>query len=464
MITEESWKEFCSIVHKAVRTLGKKDVTHAEAFFTSTETTEVAIRNSEILTQNQVDDSGVGFRFVVPGNKVGFACTNELSEKGVMEAAEKSFAVAKVSSAIPDFALPEASQLTKMNRWYDSEIDNITVDFAVGTAKRAIDSAENLDKRVRVKGGHVLFMSGWRGITNTLGVDFDEKETKAAIELWGTGEQGADVTGSCGDLMLSRKADLKPEEVGQNVAKKVTEMFSPKPLKSFQGTVIFGSETVSYQICDVLTDALKGGNVITGRSPWGKIGEEVGSETLTVTDNAVLKDGFASRSFDDEGCRSQDTELIRKGELRGLIHNATSAKALGTKNTGNASRFAGERDMVRMIIGNGYRTKPEIYPSNLLIQPGSKTKEQLVSEVTKGVLVESMAGFAQEGSGMISAQLSRAFYIQNGEVQHPIRGGIVSGSGFEWLRQVSCVSKDSKQFPNSVVPSLVVENVRVIGA
>jgi predicted Zn-dependent protease len=100
----------------------------------------------------------------------------------------------------------------------------------------------------------------------------------------------------------------------------------------------------------------------------------------------------------------------------------------------------------------------------LLIQPGSKTKEQLVSEVTKGVLVESMAGFAQEGSGMISAQLSRAFYIQNGEVQHPIRGGIVSGSGFEWLRQVSCVSKDSKQFPNSVVPSLVVENVRVIGA
>lgn len=406
----------------------------------------------------------MGFRSVVSDNKVGFACTNELSEKGIMEAAEKAFAVAKVSSAIPNFCLPEANRPARMKNWYDPEIANITVEDAVGTAKRALDSAENLDKRVRVKGGRVLFVSGLRGITNTLGVDVEEKETKAAIELWGVGEQGAEVTGSCADLMLSRRADLKPEEVGENVAKMVTELFSPKPLKSFQGTVIFGPEAVSYQICDVLTDALKGGNVIAGRSAWSRErGKMVGSKTLTVADNALLKDGFASRSFDDEGCLSQNTELIRKGELRSYIHNATSANALGTENTGNASRFAGGTNTVHMIIGNGYRTKPEIYPSNLLIQPGNKTKEQLVSEVTTGVLVESMAGFAQEGSGIISAQLSRAFYIQNGEIQYPIKGGMVSGSGFEWLRQVSGVSRDTKGFPNSVAPSIVAENVKVIG-
>jgi PmbA protein len=120
--------------------------------------------------------------------------------------------------------------------------------------------------------------------------------------------------------------------------------------------------------------------------------------------------------------------------------------------------------MVRMIVGNGYRKKHEIYPSNLVIKPGSASKEQLLSEIEKGVLVEYMAGFAQEGSGIISAQLSQAFLVQNGEIKYPIRGCMVSGVAFDWLKQVSCVGNDAKQFLNSVVPSLWIEEVKLVGS
>ncbi len=75
-----------------------------------------------------------------------------------------------------------------------------------------------------------------------------------------------------------------------------------------------------------------------------------------------------------------------------------------------------------------------------------------------------MAGFAQAGSGMISAKLSRAFFIQSGEIQYPIKGGMVSGAAFDWFKQISGVGKDSKQFPNAVVPSLRVEEVKVVGS
>jgi PmbA protein len=156
--------------------------------------------------------------------------------------------------------------------------------------------------------------------------------------------------------------------------------------------------------------------------------------------------------------------LIKNGKLESFLHHATSANALGTKNTGNASRFPGGLDTVRMIVGNGYRAKPEAYPSNLVIQYGRKSKDELLSEVKKGVLVESMAGSAQEGSGVISARLSRAFYVKDGEVQYPIKGGMVSGVAFDWLKQISGIGNDSKQFQNSVVPSLRIENVKIIGA
>lgn len=465
MTTDKNWDSLSNLIHKTIKKLERKNVTGAEAFFTSTQTTEVTIRNSEILTQNKIDESGVGFRVIVPKNKVGFACTNTLNEKAILGAGEKALAIARVSSETPNFTLPKATKTPKVNGLFDSRIAKVTMEKAVDIAKRAIDAAENFDKRVTAKDGRILFSSGYRGIVNTLGVDFEEPETNAVVYLGGIGEQNSEVTCSCYDFQFSRTEDLEPEIIGENVGKMATEMFKPQPLKSFQGTVIFGPEAVSYQLVDVLVDALKGENVSSGRSAWTqKLGQTVASRNLTITDNATLEKGFSSRSFDDEGCSSQNTMLVRKGKLESFLHNATSANALKTKNTANASRSPGGFDMVRMIVGSGYRAKPEIHPSNLVIQPGNKTKEELVSEITKGVLIESMAGFAQKGSGIISAQLSRAFYIQNGEVKYPIKGGMVSGSGFDWFNKVSEVGKDVKQFPNAVVPSLLVSEVKIVGA
>lgn len=465
MSLDKNWSLLSDLVHKAIKALEKKDIVLAEAFFTSAQTTEVVIRNSEIHTQNRVDDSGVGFRIVAAGNKVGFSCTNTLSEKAVLEAGEKAFAIARVSSKVPDFALPEASKPPKVEGLYDSRVAEINVEKGIDVANRMIRAAEDFDPRVTAKDGRVIFECGWRGIANTSGVNSEEKGTKAVIYLGGSGKQTGEVTGSCYDLMFSRIADLTPEKVGENVGKMVVELFKPQPLETFQGTVIFGPEAVSYQLFNMLVDALKGENVVAGRSAWaGKLGQMVASKDLTITDNAVLEKGFASRSFDDEGCSSQNTVLMRNGELESLLLDATSANALKMRNTGNASRFPSGFDMVRAIVGNGYRAKPEIYPSNLIIQPGTKTKKELVSEIQKGVLVESMAGFAQPGSGMISAQLSRAFAIQNGEIQHPIKAGMVSGVAFNWFKEISGISRDSKQFANAIAPSLRIEKVKIVGA
>jgi PmbA protein len=465
MSMDEEWYCLSEIVRKSVKKLEKKRVTHAEAFLASSHITETGVRNSEILTQNVVEDSGVGFRVAISRNKVGFACTNNLTEKAVWDAAEKALKTAKTSSEMKSFALPEPRRLTRVKGLYDAKVSAMSVDEAVDVAMRAVEAAESFDRRVTVKDGRISFMTRWRGIVNTLGVDFEEKETKTAIGIGGSGEKDGEMTCSCFDLALSHKLDLRPEALGKNVGKMVVRMFDPKPLKSFHGTVIFGPEAVSYQLCNVLVDALKAENVEAKRSAWTtRLGETVTSENLTITDDAVLENGFASRSFDDEGCCSQRTSLVEKGELEGFLHHATSAKALGAENTGNASRFAGGFDMIHQIIGNGYRTRPEVYPSNMIIKPGTETKAELVSQLTRGVLIESMSGFAQQGSGVISAQLSRAFLVQNGEIQYPIKGGMVSGVAFDWLKHVSSVSKDPKQFPNAIVPSLLVENVRVIGA
>jgi PmbA protein len=465
MSLNKNWRILGDLVHKAIRNLEKKSIAHAEAFFTATQTTEVVIRNSEILTQNRAEDSGVGFRVATNRKKIGFACTNALNEKLIQESADKALAIAEVGSKTPNFTLPKAGKIPKVKGLFDSKAAGMTVEETVDIAQRATVAAEGFDKRVIVKGGRVIFEIGKRGIVNTSGVDAEEQETRAVTYLVGSGKQPGEVTGSCFNAVFTRTADKEPEEVGENVAKMVIEMFNPKPLRASDRTVVFGPEAVSEQIIIVLIDALKGENVMSRQSVWTrKIGETVASDNLTIADNPLLENGFSSRSFDDEGCPSQNTVLIRNGRLENFLLDATTSNALKMKNTGNASRSPGGFDMVRSIIGNGYRTKPEVYPSNLTIKQGNKTKEKLVAEMEKGVLVESMAGFPQAGSGLISASLSRAFFIENGEKQYAIKGGMISGIAFDWFKNISEVGKDAKQFQNAVVPSLRVDKVKILGA
>ena len=463
---DERWVLLGDATDKSISDVIKRGATHAEAFLTDTLVTEVFIRNSEIFAENVTSDAGVGFRVAVDGEKVGFACTNLVDQKAIAQSAHKALDIAKVSAVVPHFSLPSPTEIPRVSGLYDKRVEAIDVQDVVNIARRVIETAEGHDSRVIAKTGVVSYQIGKRRVINSLGVDTEEKLTRCFIYLGGVGEEANEVTPSCDDYELKRSADINPEVIGKNVAETVIAQLKPRKIDSFEGTAVFEPAAVAYQLFDAIVGALRGDAVANRRSAWAnRIGEVVVSDNLEISDAATLKDGFGSRCFDDEGHPSQRTEITRKGKLQCFLQNATSANTLKMENTGNASRdiAAGGLDMTRSIIGGGYRSKPGIYPSNLTIRPGNKTKSELISEVEKGVLVEAMSGFVQAGSGLISAQLSRAHLIQNGEVQYPIRGGMVSGIAFDWLMNVSGIGRETKQSQNAVVPSLRIERVKVLG-
>jgi PmbA protein len=361
--------------------------------------------------------------------------------------------------------LPDKQKATHVEGLFDKAVVMAGVEDAVDIARRLIESTEVVDNRVCARGGQVLLAYIRKGVVNSLGVDVETEETQAIGFVYGNGVNEGKPTPSCADGELLRSFSLEPEKIGQATGRMIIGLFDSKPIENFVGSVVFEPEAISYQLCDAILGAVKGEVVAAGGSPWAdKTDQTVASADFTVYDDAILKGGFASRAFDDEGHPSQRTTLISKGQLKSFLHDATTANTLKTENTGNASRFAGGMEMTKMIIGNGYKAKPEVYPSNLVIQLGNKSKEKLISEVDRGLLVGSMAGFVQAGSGLISAQLGRAHYIQHGEIKHSVKGGMVSGVAFDWLRQISAIGNDAKQYFNSVVPSLRVEKVKVVGS
>jgi len=463
-IMDESWKTLRMLIKKTVNQ-NEETAVHIEAFYTAQQKIYATIRNSQINAKNSIADAGVGFRIMVE-DRMGFASTNHMTEESLRKTCKRALSMARASSQDSHCVFPVPGSLPSVKGLYDPAVPAISMEEVVDVTQRSIHAAESHDQRVKAKGGRVNYTWGWRGILNTEGVDVQEKTTSTALTLHGVGElPDGTVTGICSDYQFSRQASGNPEELGETVGKKVVDMINPQKLPGFCGTVVFGPEAGSYQLTDALIDALSGENVQSDRSAWtNSTGDQVASPLITLTDEGTRSHGYSSRTFDDEGAPSQKTVLIHQGILHTYLHTASTSQALALSNTANASRYTGGFDITHSIIGEGYRTVPRVYPSNLVFTPGTSSREDLLSEISRGILVESMDGFVQPGSGVISARLSQAYYVEKGDIICPVKGGMISGTAFQWIQSLSGIGKDMKMFGNVIIPSLRVEHVNFVGA
>lgn len=98
------------------------------------------------------------------------------------------------------------------------------------------------------------------------------------------------------------------------------------------------SPMVAGNLLSYVASAATGGSVLMGMSflAGKNRGDRIASDVLTlksVPGNTEMPD---ARSFDDEGSKPLDVEIISRGEFSTLLHNSKTAKILGHDNTGNA--------------------------------------------------------------------------------------------------------------------------------
>src|SRR5690348_18401752 len=90
------------------------------------------------------------------------------------------------------------------------------------------------------------------------------------------------------------------------------------------------------------------------------LGRRFGRKVLNVGDNGAVPGLRCTMPFDDEGVPTQDSVLIKEGELFGRLHSRETAARMGERPTGNASALSFRHPpIVRMTnsyIGNGEGT------------------------------------------------------------------------------------------------------------
>ncbi|MHA1710637.1 MAG: TldD/PmbA family protein [Candidatus Freyarchaeota archaeon] len=449
-------EELVSLGERAVNMAVREGADEAEAYISRSFNVSIGIERGQIVRNVKRVDQGLGVRAIYR-KAIGFSYTNILTQRAVEDAAVRALRSAMASKPDEDWVeLPGPKRLNLAKNTFDLRLLDLSVDDLVRMASTMLDAAERHDKRVLAVEGEVETLFTAEAIVNSHGVEAHDAGTMIGCFLATLAREAEEVTPICFEFQVERTYQVDPEWVGTEAAKQAVSSLGAKKIPSGVFPVVLTQPALSDLVYYTLINGVKADYVQRERSALrGKIGEKVASKLVTIYDDGLLDGGLLTRRFDGEGVPSQKTVVIEDGVLKHYLYDNYTARKEGIESTGNAQR--GGRAP--------YMSTPSLEATNFVFTPGSKSPEDLVSEIKEGLIVYGVQGAHSSNpeSGEFSVVATPAWKIEKGEVLHAVRGVMLAGTIFEVLRNVSVLANNVRKIGHLVAPWIRVENVKIVG-
>ena len=168
--------------------------------------------------------------------------------------------------------------------------------------------------------------------------------------------------------------DFDPVFAGKEAGLEAVSLMGGRIIESASLPVVF-DPLVGAEFLDAVSSLVFAESVQKGKSAFaGKLNSKVAANCINIIDDALLIKGLRTAPFDDEGSPCKTNTVIRKGFLVTYLYNMHSASKDGAITTANASRTS-------------FKSPPGTGVTNFHIMPGSRSQQELISKVSKGVLI-----------------------------------------------------------------------------
>ena len=235
----------------------------------------------------------------------------------------------------------------------------------------------------------------------------------------------------------------------QEAARRTLRRLGARRIPTQRVPLVFSPE-VAKSILGAIFSAVNGNAVYRSSSFLaGRLGETVAGNNLTVIDDGTMVGGFGSSPFDGEGLPTRRKVVLDRGVLNSYLLNTYAARKLNLQSTGNASR--------------GLAGSPGIGAGNFYLEPGTKTPEEILAEIQRGLYVTELIG---HGVNIVTGDYSHGasgLWIENGELTYPVEEITVAGNLKEMLHNVSSVGNDLIFRGAMACPTLCIEGMTIAG-
>jgi PmbA protein len=421
----------------------------AEAWCEESGSREVRVYDGAVESLSDAGSRGIGLRAFVDG-QVGYAYGTDLGDEALRALGAAAYAAAEVADADEHAGLPDEGSATEvpglfspaMSDW--STEDRIELALEVERAARAREGVSQVETVVYSDS------EGSAAIANSRGFSGSYSATAAWSYASAFAGEGEDLMTGTGIGLGRDPGVLDPEAIGGEAAERALALVGARQVESRRCPVIL-DPFVAASFAGFIGSMLSADAVQRGRSLFaGRLGEEVAQSSFALSDDGRDPEGHASVPFDGEGSPTRRTPLIEGGRLESYLYDSRTARKDGRETTGNAQR-------------RSYRSPPSVGTTNLLVEPGTETLEELLARGGEGLYVTDVAGLhsgVNPVSGTFSVGATGRLFA-GGELGQPVREITIASDLVRMLRAVVAAGSESRWIPlgGSVraVPLLVSE-------
>ena len=408
----------------------------------------VEVRDGAVEASESAEGDDLGLRVLV-GKRQAVVSTNDFA--GDMQAlAERAVAMARAAPEdkyagladedllardFPDLdlidrALPDVKQLEAMARAAEQ----------AALAVKGVTKSDGASASVGI-GGMVLVTShGFCGAY--LGSNHGLSMTAIAGE--GTGmERDYDYSS------VRHAADLESaDKIGRTAGLRAVARLNPRKVSTRKVPVVF-DRRVAGTLVSHLASAANGAAVARKTSFLrDKMGAKLFADGIRIIDDPLRKRGLRSRPFDGEGVACRTLALVEDGTLRSWLLDCATARELNLTTTGHAQR--------------GVSSTPSPAPSNLHLEAGTLSPDDLIADIKDGFYVTDLIGM---GVNMVTGDYSRGasgFWIENGKRSYPVSEVTIAGHLLDMFRALT-PANDLEFRYGANAPTLRLEGLTVAG-
>ena len=389
------------------------------------------------------------------GQASAVASTADLEPDAIAAFAQDVVAMAKLVAVDPHAGLPDASLLGQAPddlELADEAGDSIAPEDRVELAARCEKTSLAADERItNSEGGG--FAQSKRSIAYGASNGFRGHYRGTNYSLYASpiASQGSEMQSDSWHDRRRAFARLDtPEAIGEIAAQRALRRLGACKVPTQKVPVIFDPVTAASLVGHVAS-AVNGGAIYRQASfLLGKLGEQIAAPEVNLIDDGLLPGGLASRPFDAEGLPSRRNVVLKDGTLQSYLLDSYAARKLGMESTGNAARSIGD--------------SPSASSTNVYLEPGAHTPQEIIGAVSQGLYVTSLSGFGVNGVTGDYSRGAAGMWVENGQLTHAVEEVTIAGNLQSMLQQIKMIGSDLEFRSSVCAPTLLVDGLTVGGS
>ena len=426
-----------------------KGADEADALVLAGTAIDVEVQDGHADKVERAEGQDVGLRVIV--NKAEAIVSGSRFDAASLERlAERAVEMAKVAPAEETAGLADAGALATSVPDLDlADGDEPDAETLIARACRAEEAGLGIAGVSRSSGAGAS--AGRRAIALAASNGFtgSYERTSRSISASMVAGEGTGMERDYDYSAVVHDSDLgSPEEIGQSAGSRAVRRLKPQKVSTCRVPVVF-EQRLAGGLVGHLAGAINGSSIARGTSFLkDRLGEALFPDDVTVIDDPLRRRGLASRPFDAEGIATAPRAVIDKGVLKTWLLDCRTARKLGLQTTGHASR--------------GPSSAPSPAASNLYMQPGRLSLEELIAPIKQGFFVTELIGMGVNGVNGDYSRGASGFWIENGKITYPVSELTIASNLIDMYRLVAAA--DDLKFRGSVnAPTIRIEEMTVAG-